>query len=280
MKIKCYGARGSTPVSGQEYIKYGGNSTCITVTSNSGDLVIIDAGSGIRRLGNELLNSEHHSVSMIFTHAHWDHLLGFPFFKPLFHRQFSINIYGCPFAENKTIIELLAGTMEPPYFPVDLNTCKANIRYTEVMLSAFQIGSLQIIPIFLSHPNGGIGYKFIEDGKSFVFLTDNELGFRHKDGLDFIDYVRDCKNIDLLYHDGEYKQEEYGNRMRWGHSSTSDLIKLSLAANVKNVGIFHHNQDRSDEEIDEMVAHCQELLANANSDINCFAVAEGSEYIL
>jgi phosphoribosyl 1,2-cyclic phosphodiesterase len=280
MKIKCYGSRGSIPVSGKEYIKFGGDTTCITVTSKDNDLIVIDAGTGIRKLGNDLLKNDTKKFSIIFTHSHWDHLMGFPFFKPLYSNEYEIDVYGCPFTSGDSIRDMLAGTMNPPYFPVDLGAIHARINYINVRYSSFKIGSLQIIPIQLSHPNQGIGYKVIEGDKSFVFLTDNELGYFHYPGLQYQDYVRDCKDADILFHDGEYTPEEYPQKKTWGHSSYEDAVNLALEAQVKKLGIFHHNQDRSDDEVDNIIENCKHLIQHKGSSLECFGVAAGDEFTL
>ena len=281
MKIKCYGARGSIAVSGPDFLQFGGETTCLSVTSNEGDMVVIDAGSGIRVLGNELLKSDISKVSMIFTHAHWDHLLGFPFFKPLYHDRFIIELFGCPFSNHASVKDMIAGAMLPPHFPVDINACKAKINYYQVQYSPFYIGNLHIIPIMLSHPNGGIGYKFVENKKSFVFLTDNELGYRHKDGLEFNDYVNECKNADLLIHDAEYTPEEYLAHQTWGHSSWKQVAALANEAKVKKLGLFHHNQDRLDYEVSTIVVNTQFELMNLNSNVEeTFGVYSGQTITL
>jgi len=277
MKIKCYGSRGSIPVSGVEYNKYGGDTCCLAITSKTNDLLIIDSGTGIRKLGNELIANSHREFSMIFTHAHWDHLMGFPFFKPIYDSRFKINLYGCPFVPNMTVKDMVASTMHAPNFPVNVDACRADIKYIDIKYSAFNIGSLHIIPIFLSHPNGGVGYKIIEDDKTFVFLTDNELGFRHPDGLDFIDYVRDCLNVDLLIHDAEYLPEEYEKRKTWGHSTYKEAVKLATESHVKQLGLFHHNQDRTDDQIDSIVDRCNQQLLKSKTKTQCFGVRSGQE---
>ncbi len=277
MKIKCYGSRGSIPVCGKDYLKYGGDTTCITVTSDSGDLIIVDAGTGARRLGNDLIQAQTiKHFSMIFTHAHWDHLMGFPFFKPLFIKDFEIDLYGCPFVTGYSVKDMVAGTMQPPNFPVDINAISAKINFIHVRYSTFQIGSMKIVPIHLSHPNQGIGYKFIENGKTFVFLTDNELHYQHEGGLCFKDYVRDCENVDLLFHDAEYLPAEYEKRRTWGHSTYIDALELGLQAKVKQLGLFHHNQDRRDHEIDAMITDCESIITQRQSTMTVVGIAPDS----
>jgi len=280
MEIKCYGSRGSVPVSGEGFEKYGGNTTCLKIIADSGDIIIVDAGTGIRKVGNELLQSKITTVNILFTHAHWDHLLGFPFFKPLYNKKFNINIYGCPFMENNSTKDMISGTMVDPYTPVKLETFSAKINYYDVRYSAFEIGSIKIIPINLSHPNQGIGYKFVEGDKQFVFLTDNELGYQHPGGLEVINYVHDCLNVDILFHDGEYLPTEYPAKKTWGHSTYEQATELAIQAKVKILGLVHHNQDRTDAEIDQIVLDCNRLIKKNHSNLNCFAVSDGAEITL
>jgi len=175
MYIKCWGSRGSTPVSGCEFDKYGGDTTCIEIRTRSDDLIIVDAGTGIRRLGNQLIDENRSVFNFIFTHSHWDHLMGFPFFKPLHKAASRIYMHRCPFP-GKYIETIVTKLMRPPHFPVRYADLKASIVYKNGCPGTFSIGSVNITPIALSHPNGGCGYSFEEDGKRFVFLTDNELG--------------------------------------------------------------------------------------------------------
>lgn len=276
MIIKCWGARGSIPVSGREYVKYGGATTCIEIRTKNDEVIIIDAGTGIRKLGNKLLEEEKYNYNIVFTHAHWDHLLGFPFFKPIYNKKTHINVYGYPFAQ-KSIKELLKISMTPPYFPVNYEDIKAEILYHTACKDSFSVGSMRVVPILLNHPNGGFGYKFIEDGKCFVFLTDNELTFKQAEGLDYKDYMRFSAGADLLIHDSEYTEEDYKTKKGWGHSIYKDALKLALEANVKKFGLFHHNQDRTDTALEEIVRDCNCIIKKSKSNLECFAVYEGME---
>src|SRR4030042_5640084 len=151
MLIRCWGARGSITVSGQEYLKYGGDTTCIEIRTHEDEIIIIDAGSGIRKLGNSLLAEGRHRYHMIFTHSHWDHILGFPFFKPIYHKETSIHMCGCPF-NPESVKEMIAKVMTSPNFPVDYNSVQARISYQECCRSTFAVHSLTIDPIPASHP--------------------------------------------------------------------------------------------------------------------------------
>lgn len=279
MLIKCWGARGSIPVSGPEYLKYGGDTTCIEIRTKNDEIIIVDAGSSIRRVGNRLITEGRLDFTMLFTHAHWDHLMGFPFFKPLYLSKSRITICGCPFAQS-TVKEMISRVMSPPYFPVKFDNIRANITYEGDCYESFSVDTITITPIFLNHPNRGLGYKFVEDGKTFVFITDNELRFKHPGGLNFDDYCDFASDADIFIHDAEYTEEDYQQRRGWGHTVYNDALRLALEANVKNFGLFHHNQDRNDDGIDQIVRNCHKIIEKNRSSLECFAVYQNMELVL
>jgi len=279
MYIKCWGSRGSIPVSGKDYLKYGGDTTCIEIRTKSGDIIIIDAGTGIRRLGNQLIEENLYKYNFIFTHAHWDHLMGFPFFKPLYSKRAEFDMHRCPF-HSKFVETILSKVMAPPNFPVKYSDLKANIVYVDACPTQFDIGSVTVIPIQLSHPNNGSGYKFVEDGKSFVFLTDNELGFVHPGGLPMKSYLEFSMGADLLIHDAEYTPKEYERKKEWGHSSYTDVLSIAFEAGVKKLGLFHLNQERTDREMNRIVEVCRQTIAEKKLDMECFGVANDMTFIL
>ena len=277
MLIRCWGARGSIPVSGQEYRRYGGDTPCIEIRTKHDEVLIIDAGSGIRRLGNRLMAEGRRNFTILFTHAHWDHIMGFPFFKPIYQEDTSIELLGCPFAQD-SVKKMISAIMAPPNFPVNFEEITAQIHYGETCRLAFEIGSLRVTPIAVSHPNQGMGYRIEEDGKSFVFLTDNELTFRHPGGLGYDDYSVFAQGADLLVHDAEYRADEYRMTRTWGHSVYLDALRLALDAGVVRLGLFHHNQERSDGALDEMVEDCRKKAAG--HPLSCFAVHQDMEIVL
>ena len=276
MYIKCWGSRGSISVAGKDYLKYGGTTTCMEIRARSGETIIVDAGTGIRRLGNRMIAEAQRELHMLFTHAHWDHSLGFPFFKPLYRKNVRVQMHECPF-HNSFVETILTTLMKPPYFPVAYAQIRARIDYEEACPYTFQIGSITIDPIPLSHPNGGSGYKFSENGKSFVFLTDNELGYAHQDGRAPADYEAFSRDADLLIHDAEYIPAEYASVRGWGHSVFTDTVDLAMAAGVKTVGLFHLNQDRTDAQMDAVVADARHIIKEKKQDVECVAV--GSEMV-
>jgi phosphoribosyl 1,2-cyclic phosphodiesterase len=270
MIIRCYGARGSIPVSGEMYNKYGGDTTCIEIRTRNDEIIIVDAGSGIRRLGNILMEEGKFRYHLLFTHSH------FPFFRPIYDKRASIHMMGCPTTQGD-LQKLLSRAMSAPLFPVQFDALHADIQYEGECRLDFQIDSIQIIPINLSHPNVGMGYKFVEEGKSFVFLTDNELGFRHRNGCTFEEYVSFSRDADLLIHDSEYTPDEYQTTRGWGHSTYLDALRLALEAKVKAFGLFHHNQNRNDIQQDEIVQECRSIIEGHGSDMTCFALTQTTE---
>jgi len=269
MRIRFWGARGSIPVSGAQYVKYGGDTACAEVRTGRDSVIVIDAGTGIRRLGKELRKEGKTSCHMLFTHLHWDHVMGFPFFSPIYGKNFKIDFLGCPFA-NGNLGDLIGRIMQPPHFPVSFGHIAAGFNFQPICGGKTSVDDVAIDSITLSHPNGGMGYRFTQNGKVFVFLTDNELGYRHEAGLDSADYIRFCTNADLLVHDAEFTAAEYPAVRGWGHSTTDMALELALKAGVKKLGLFHHNQDRSDDALDAIVADCRKTAAGR---VDVFAVS-------
>jgi phosphoribosyl 1,2-cyclic phosphodiesterase len=266
-------------VSGSDYLKYGGDTPCIEIRTKNDEIIIVDAGSGIRRLGNSLLDEKRYAYTMIFTHSHWDHIMGFPFFRPIYNRKTKINITDCPMAQG-SLKKLLSNVMSPPHFPVKFEDIKADIKYHDACWESVLIDTVTVTSIPLSHPNLGLGYRFEEDGRSFVFLTDNELTYTHPGGMQYEQYRAFSAGADFLIHDSEYTEKEYRHTKSWGHSVYTDALKLALEAGAARFGLYHHNQDRSDKGLDEMVDDCRRIIASEKSDLECFAVTQDFELIL
>jgi len=279
MKVKFWGARGSIPVSGKQYNTYGGSTTCVQICSKKNDLIIIDAGTGIRALGKEMLKKPQNDFTMFFTHSHWDHVIGFPFFAPIYSKKTRIRMMGCSYS-SAPVREIIAKTMQPPGFPVKFDEISAKFEFASVCSIGWEIGPISIVPIELSHPNHGLGYKFREDGRTFVFLTDNELTFKHPGGREFDDYAAFARGADLLVHDAEYTDEEYPRRRAWGHSTHQQAVDLALKAGVRSLGLFHHNQDRTDRDLEKILVLCRRQIKAAGSKMDCFAVKEGQDFKL
>ncbi len=277
MIIRCWGARGSIPISGKEFSRYGGDTTCLELrTARNDEVLIFDAGSGTRRLANAVMDENRSIFHFFFSHVHWDHILGFPFFKPIYCENTRLVVFGCPEMQGD-MDNLLARIMDAPYFPVPYEVIRARIEYRHESHKPIELDGMTIESIPLSHPNKGLGYKMTEDGKSFAFLTDNELEYVHEGGKTFDEYVEFVRGVDVLFHDAEYLPEEYEQKKTWGHSSYTKALELALTAGVKRFGLFHHNQDRPDDAIDAIVEKCRAIIREQGSDLDCFGVTQHTE---
>jgi phosphoribosyl 1,2-cyclic phosphodiesterase len=281
MKIRIWGCRGSITTPGLATLHYGGNSTCVEIRTKTGQVIIIDAGSGVRNLGKALIQEKDVTrIRFFFTHSHWDHLVGFPFFRPAYLDTFTITFCSGSHAQD-SIRKYLTHQMEAPYFPVDFNLLKAKFGYNchrpNMEPGNCHLDGMEVCPVPLNHPNGGFGYKFIERGKTFVFLTDNELDFQHQGGLSRGQYIEFCRGADLLFHDAQYTEEEYKSTRGWGHSTIDQATDLAIEAKVKSLGLFHHDPDHSDDEISRQVGFCRERIRRKASTVECFATFEGME---
>lgn len=273
MKVRCWGARGSIPVSGAEFLRYGGDTSCLEIRSKNDEVLILDAGTGIRALGCELIRQQRHSLTLLFSHYHWDHIQGLPFFKPLYHPQASLRLGGSEGTRSE-FVRVLSRALRPPLFPVAFDKVPARIESVHFADETLQVDSLTVRRIAASHPNRAAGFRIEEDGRSLVYLTDNELSLRHRGGLNFADYAAFCKGADLLIHDAEYLPEEYPQRRGWGHSHIEDAVRLAKEAGVAVLGLFHHNQERTDEALDALQERCRGLLS-APGDPSCVALFQG-----
>jgi phosphoribosyl 1,2-cyclic phosphodiesterase len=275
MKLTVWGARGSIPVSGPEYDRYGGDTTCVCLETNAGETVILDAGTGLRPLGNVLLKEGKKTFHFVLSHAHWDHLLGFPFFKPLYRDGVTIHIHGCTYAQ-QSIRTFLSEVMQPPFFPVTLDDVHAELLFDNECRPEFSVASMCCESIPLSHPNNGYGFRFTEGEKSFAFFPDNELTYAHSGGKTFGEYVSFVRGVDVLLHDAEYLPEEYEDFSRgWGHSVFSDTVKLAVDAEVKRLLMWHLNQDRVDDDVDMLIELAEHAASEAGRDDLCMMARTG-----
>jgi phosphoribosyl 1,2-cyclic phosphodiesterase len=273
MQVRCWGARGSVPVSGIRYLNYGGDTPCLEIRSKDGKAVVLDCGTGMRRLGGLLQEEGCREIDILLSHVHWDHIIGFPFFKPLHDPRTTIRLHGCPVLQGN-LLKLLSQTMHQPHFPVRLDQVAATVEYLPDCTSPLGLGSILVESIGLSHTSLGRGFRLTEGSSSMVFLTDNELRFAHRGGRSFAEYEEFCRGTDLLVHDAEFSQPEYEVTRGWGHSTYLDALDLAVSAGVKRFALFHHNRERSDQELDAIVDECRGILNAKGVEMECFAMAQ------
>ncbi len=272
MEVTFWGTRGTLPVPGPETVRYGGNTTCVTVLTEAGELLILDAGTGIRNLGKMLAaQGGSQSATLFLSHSHWDHIQGFPLFAPAYDPNFSLTVLGC--AEHRTSLrDILARQQDSPVFPVPLDALLADIHIGDYCMDWFTHGSVRIHTAALHHPGGSCAFRIEEKDRSLIFMTDNELP---NSGPEWDRFVRYCEGADLLIHDAQYTDEELNKHKGWGHSSISQAIELAIQARVKRLALFHHDPDRTDEDLDMLVAASEGAVELGDTGLCVFAAAEG-----
>lgn len=264
-RITFWGVRGSIPTPGPDTAEVGGNTSCLEVRAGN-RLIILDGGTGLRLLGNKLVqeNNPIHA-SMFFSHVHWDHIQGFPFFTPAFSKENEFHIFGGKNLE-MTLGETLAGQMNFPNFPITLETLAARIVFKE-----FDDGhdvhlgeGVTIKGLPMQHPNGCYGYRVEYGGKAFAYCTDTEHGDVPDENV-----LELAKNADAFVYDTQYTPEEYTGevggppRTGWGHSTFVEAAQLAKLANAKKLILFHHDPAHTDQMIAQKEARCQKLFPNS-----------------
>lgn len=281
MKVTFWGTRGSIPAPGKETILYGGNTTCLEIILQGGSRVIMDAGSGIRVLGEKLkAEGEELDVVLLITHIHWDHVMGFPFFAPIYNPSTKIRVDGYPTCM-KGISHAFDTKMGDGFFPVKFNDLKADIQYLDRLGNgSLEIDGTIIDTVLLHHPQGGFGYRFREDDKTLVFITDNELTGEAWAGRGLEDYVDFCSNADILIHDAQYTPQEIDERRGWGHSDYETTLELAQRAGVGRLVLFHHDPSRTDAEVTAVRLQCEDLAAKKTPSLIVEAAREADEIVL
>jgi phosphoribosyl 1,2-cyclic phosphodiesterase len=267
VKVKFWGVRGSIPVPGAKTLKYGGNTSCVELHCDE-KTIILDCGSGIRALGLDIeergfvKESGKKELYIFFSHVHWDHIQGFPFFRPAFDPEFEINLYSS-LHSNVDIERALRGQMVAPYFPIRLSDMPARMNFKEIKSGEdVQIDKIVVKSVSLDHPGGSLGYKIICDNKSVAYISDHEYTEESRQSL--VDFLN---NTNMVIFDAHYTPEEYsgavgsGGRKGWGHSTWRHGVELCRDANIDQLILTHHG--REDLEIEKIELMTQKEFPNA-----------------
>jgi len=290
IRVTFWGVRGSIAAPGRDTIRYGGNTPCVTVQHRDSTL-ILDAGTGIRRLGNILqaeARGEALEAHLLITHTHWDHIQGFPFFVPAYVPGNRVHVYG-PRSVSKPLARVLRGQMDAEYFPVALGDMAATIEVTDIT-EAFECGPFHIETEFMNHPGVTVGYRIRVAGQTIVYATDTEPFkgiFQHQapdqanvaESLDG-SLVRFVSNADLYIGDAQYTPEDYAGKVGWGHSSCTDAVALAIEAGAKRFALFSHDPNHSDDLVDQKVERCRVIASQQGSDLEVVGAAEGQTILL
>lgn len=305
MKVRFWGVRGSIPVPGPQTNRYGGNTSCVEVRPRGSSPIIIDAGTGIRRLGKELMAREfgegHGVAHLLISHTHWDHIQGLPFFSPLYQDGNLLHLFARQ-RDDTHLRAVFESQTEDPYFPVPMKSMKADIRFHELVEGQqFQIGKAKIGCTRLNHPWIAMAYRIEADGAAVVYASDTapftDILLEHEfiakppvlgQPLDPADaaklatmragLVHLSKGVDLLIYDTQFTPDEYRSRPHWGHSTPDDAIAIARAAGVKTLALYHHAPARTDDEQDAILHQYRTALIGESFDL--IAAYEGMELTL
>ena len=264
--------RGSIPTPGPTTVRYGGNTSCVEVRIG-GEIILLDAGTGLRALGCSLLEEfkdQPLNLTMLLTHTHWDHIQGLPFFGPIYDSRCRLRILGCEGAR-KGLVNALTGQMESTYFPVPFNKLPSNIEIEELRDFNFNIGPVCVRAMRANHPGLCVGYRLFTPDSLLAFFPDTEPRKGGKD-KEMIEFLRD---VDLLILDSQYDSVEYQQHLGWGHGCVDDSVALALEAGIKHLSLFHHDPDHSDKQIDSLVKHARRLVAKRRAKMHVDAAREG-----
>ena len=253
MRVTLWGTRGSVAAPGPETVRYGGNTSCVEVRGADGTLIVLDAGTGIRRLGGRV--GPETRVDLLLTHLHMDHIQGLGFFRPLDEPGQEVHIWGPP----STTLDMrarLSRYLSPPLFPVRVRDLPCRLALHDVPLERFAIGGLTVTAALVCHPGPTVGYRITDGTASCAYLPDHEpaLGARHFPGeSDWTSGFDLAAGTDLLIHDAQYSDAEYPQRIGWGHSSILHTLRFAEATEVKRLATFHHDPGNDDRALDRLV---------------------------
>jgi len=292
--LKFWGVRGSIPTPGPDTTRYGGNTPCVELRCSEDVFFILDAGSGLRALGQHLLKlGKPVKASIFISHMHWDHIQGVPFFTPAYIPGNKFSFYSVMDGE-KNIGDVLSDQMNPVNFPVDINEMNAEFDFNVLYEGKYEIEGIKIETFYLNHPGNALGYKFFVNGKSIVYVSDNEpYAVRpelksetdNPDELLFLEdnnkrLIKWIAGADYLIHDAQYTPEEYKTKYQWGHSPYDYTVKVALQSKTKNLILYHHDPVHNDDFIDSMVDASKKLSWQSGGDMNILAAKEGLEISL
>ena len=277
-ELAFWGVRGTLPVPGTASTRYGGNTSCVSVEFPKGEMFVFDAGTGIKVLSDHLVATMKARIEgkIFISHPHWDHINSLPFFAPLFVAGNEFEIIGASHGD-VTMRELISAQMDGVYFPIKIKEFSARVYFRDLKEETFEIGDVTVKSMLLNHPGNCMGYRIEYEGRSICYITDNEIypestSFHNNSYQDKLaDFVRET---DALITDSTYTEDEYMQKISWGHSSVIEVARLAARANVKTLYLIHHDPDQTDEDIDNKLQQARLCLESENSTVRCEAPSE------
>lgn len=280
IELRFWGVRGTLPVPGEKALRYGGNTSCVSLEFPKGNFFIFDAGTGIKALSDHLLGEgrTRMEAKIFISHPHWDHINALPFFVPLYVPGNEFEICG-PTHGDATMHKLISDQMDDVYFPITIREFGAHVTFRDLREETYTIDDITVSTLLLSHPGNCLGYRFEYGGRSICYVTDNELFLPTHNFYNptfeqsLTAFVQDT---DYLIADTCYTDSEYEKKVGWGHSSVSMVVHLAHEAGVKNLCLYHHDPDQDDTAIDAKLETAKRILGGLGSTTNCLAPSEQS----
>ncbi len=284
INLTFWGVRGTLPATGENTLRYGGNTSCVTLEFPQQQMFIFDGGSGIKKLGEKLMKDKRGRVNakLFISHPHWDHINAIPFFAPLYKQGNEFEILGARQGDI-SMRELISAQMDGVYFPITLTEFAARVYFRNLDEGEHQVGGITVKTKLLAHPGRCLGYRVDYHGRSICYITDQEL---YLEGSEYHDphYERTVADFvrgsDILITDTTYTDAEYASKVNWGHSCVSKVCQFATNGEVKKLFLFHHDPDQSDDAIDAKFEQAQAALAKLGSKVECVAPMEGQSFRL
>lgn len=290
-QFRFWGVRGSVATPGPSTVRFGGNTSCVEVRA-AGEIIILDAGTGLRALGQKLVEEFGDAplrLTLLLTHTHWDHIQGLPFFAPIYRPNCRLRILGYEGAR-KGLVNVLSGQFESPYFPVPFGQLPGNVVIEELKEMKFRVGDVRVEAFFANHPGICVGYRVNTPEGSLAFFPDNEPHCRH-DGAKAVastkagatlsyaraeerKFVRFLRGVDALILDSQYTRAGYEQHVGWGHGCVDDAVAIATQARAKKLFLFHHDPANDDAQVARMAAHARRLVAAQRSNLHVEAARE------
>jgi phosphoribosyl 1,2-cyclic phosphodiesterase len=272
MRVNFYGVRGSVPAPGPQTSRYGGNTSCVEVRLVDGTTLALDAGTGLRELGKRLMTEGRSSpVHLFLSHTHWDHVMGLPFFAPLYDKNNHLLVY--PLA-NEAQERFQRNIFDDIHFPVSVNDIPSKVEFARPEGDVWQVGTAQVRRIQLNHPGGAQGFRIDDGGSSIAYLTDNEISAA-RPLVTVDDLARFADGVDLLIHDSQYVPSDMPHKRGFGHSLVEDVLKLGQFAKPGRLVLFHHDPDRTDDALDQIGTRARAWLQEHAKGVELTVANEG-----
>ena len=269
MKVTIWGCRGSLASPGPETVRFGGQTSCVTVHLSDRSLLILDAGTGIRPLGMALRHDHPKRIDIFITHLHTDHIEGLRFFDPIWDPSVELNVWGPP-SPIRELRSRIAPYFAPPFFPVHLRNIPSHPEFRDTPTTTWRIGSAAVTAQLVKHPGPTVGYRVEENGAALAYLPDHEPALGSDLSTVEAEWISGfalAEGAAVLLHDAQYTQEEYVERVGWGHSSTEDVVTFARRAGSRRLVLFHHDPLHTDEQLERILARANELRASGDAEV-------------